>query len=76
MAKIKLKIIGSPQIAASTKGDTINAKNVLEILQHQRRLTNYEYDYSIFLNGARVDDESQILRDGDEVILIPILSGG
>ena len=76
MAKIKLKIIGSPQITASTKGDTINAKNVLEILQHQRRLTNYEYDYSIFLNGARVDDESQILRDGDEVILIPILSGG
>lgn len=54
----------------------MNAENILEIVQRQRSLDNYEYNYSIFLNGVSVDDESKSLHDGDEVILVPIAAGG
>lgn len=76
MAKIKLRVVGSPKIAGFSKGVTVNAENISEIVRHQRQLDNYEYDYSVFLNGVKVNDEWKSLRDGDEVTLIPITSGG
>ena len=76
MAKVKLKIIGSFKLAGLSEGDIVNVENILEIIQRQRLLNNYNYDYTIFLNGVSVEDESKSLRDGDEVVLVPIVAGG
>lgn len=76
MAKIKLKVVGSPKVAGLLEGDTINADNISEIVQHQQYIDNYAYDYLIFLNSVAVDDKLKSLRDGDEVILVPVVAGG
>ena len=76
MAKIKLKVAGSPQIATFSEGTSITVENIAELVQRQRQIDNYEYTYSIFLNGVMVDEPLKRLRDGDEVILIPIAAGG
>jgi molybdopterin converting factor small subunit len=76
MGRVKLKVVGSPKVAGLLEGDTIDAENVSEIVRRQRLLDNYEYAYLIFLNGASTNDELKSLRDGDEVILVPIATGG
>ena len=76
MAKIKLKVVVSQTVEGLKKGEPINAENVSEIVSSQRRFDNYEYDYQVFLNGVKVDDDSKRLKDGDEVILISIAGGG
>jgi molybdopterin converting factor small subunit len=76
MARIKLKVVGSTKVAGLLEGDTIDAENLLEIVQRQRLLDNYEFDYFVFLNGTSSNDELKSLNDGDEVILVPIATGG
>jgi molybdopterin converting factor small subunit len=76
MARIKLKVVGSTKVAILLEGDTINAENLLQIVQRQRLLDNYEFGYFVFLNGKSASDGSKGLNDGDEVILIPIATGG
>jgi molybdopterin converting factor small subunit len=77
MAKIKLKIIGLPQRVETTGEDTIDAENLWDVLLCVE--SKYPQDYyslNIFLNGVSVDDKSKSLRDGDDVVIIPIMSGG
>lgn len=77
MAVIKLKIVGFPQKADILQESTIKAENIQEIIQHLE--TKYPPDYytfAIFLNGKSVDDKSRNVRDGDEVVIAPVMSGG
>ena len=77
MAKIRLKIRGLPKTAGFLEEDTVNVENIMEIIQRiESRYPRDYYTFAIFLNGVSVDDESKSLRDGDEVILVPIMSGG
>ncbi|MCJ7769992.1 MoaD/ThiS family protein [Candidatus Bathyarchaeota archaeon] len=78
MAKIKLKILGSLQRADIAKEDTLNVENISEIIQRieSRYPQDYYFTYDIFLNGISVADKSKNLRDGDEVVIVPIMSGG
>ena len=71
-----MKVVGSIKVAGLLEGEIINAETVLEIVQHQRRLDNYEWDYAVFINGVSVGDEMKNLSDYDEVILVPIAIGG
>ena len=75
MAKVKLKI----RDMSETAEDTINAENIWEITQHIKSKYPREfYHFAIFLNGVSVreNDESKSLCDGDEVVFVPIFSGG
>lgn len=76
MARINLKVAGSPKVANLVDGDTIDAENILELTRRQRLLDNYEYDYFVFVNGIRTNDELKGLQNGDEVVLVPIATGG
>ena len=76
MAKIKLKIAGSPKVANLVEGDKLDTDNISEIIRRQKLLDNYEYDYLIFINGVRVDNKSKSLHDGDEVLFVPFVVGG
>ena len=77
MAKIRLKIIGLSQGAEKAKEDTINVKDLGEILQRlELKYPQDYYTFNIFLNGILVDDTSKTLHNGDEVAIIPIMSGG
>ena len=77
MAEIKLRIVGFPHMEEVLQESTINAEDIQEIIQHLE--TKYPPDYyifAIFLNGKSVDDRSTRLRDGDEVVIAPLMSGG
>jgi len=76
MVKVKLKVVGSLKVSGLVEGELVNAENVLEIVQHQKLLDDYRFNYTIFLNGVNLDNESKQLYEGDEVILVPIMSGG
>ena len=79
MAKVKLKIRGLSQTVNNLKEDTINVENIWEIIQRiESKYPRDYYTFAIFLNGisVRENDESKSLRDGDEVVLVPIFSGG
>ena len=77
LAEIKLRIVGFPQKTDVLQESTMEAENIREIIQHLE--TKYPPDYyifAIFLNGKSVDDKSRSLRDGDEVVIAPVMSGG
>ena len=77
MAKIKLKIAGFPEKPDILQESIINVKNIQEIIQ--RIVSKYPpdyYSYTIFLNGTSAESKSKKLSDGDEVVVIPIMSGG
>lgn len=77
MAEIKLRIVGFPQRANIIQENTMNAENIREIVQHiESRYPPDYYSFAIILNGISADDQSKRLRDGDEVVIIPIMSGG
>jgi molybdopterin converting factor small subunit len=77
VARIKLRIIGLLQKADTAEESIIDASNTQEII---RRLeTKYPEGYyilKIIVNGVGVDAKSMDLNDGDEVVIVPILSGG
>ena len=77
MAEIKLRIVGFPQRADTLQENVINAENLGEIVQHvESRYPPDYYSFAIFLNGTSADDKSRNLCDGDEVVIVPIMSGG
>ena len=77
MAEVKLKIVGFPQKTDILQESVINAENMREIIQHiESKYPPDYYTFTIFLNGISADDKSKNLRDGDEVVVVPIMSGG
>ena len=77
MAEIKLRIVGFPQKTDILQESVINAENMREIIQHiESKYPPDYYTFTIFLNGISADDKSKNLRDGDEVVVVPIMSGG
>lgn len=78
MAKIKLRIVGSLQIDDIVKEGTVNVENMSEIIQRieSRHPQNHYFTFDIFLNGVSVSDKSKSLHDGDEVVIVPFMSGG
>jgi len=77
MPKISLRVKGLPQTEGFLEEETVNAENITTIIQLlESRYPRDYYRYIIFLNGVKVEDESKSLQDGDEVVVIPVLSGG
>ena len=77
MARIKLKIAGLPEKTDILQESIINAENIQEIIQRiESKYPPDYYSYTIFLNGTNADDKSRKLSDGDEIVVIPIMSGG
>ena len=77
MAKIKLKIVGFPEKPDILQESIINAENIQEIIQRiESKYPPDYYSYTIFLNGTSAESESKKLSDGDEVVVIPVISGG
>jgi len=77
MPKIGLRVKGLPQAEGFLEEETVDAENIMAIAQIlESRYPRDYYRYIIFLNGVKVEDESKILQDGDEVVVIPVLSGG
>ena len=77
MAEIKLRIAGFPQKADILQESIINAENLRQIIQHiESKYPPDYYSFAIFLNGISADDKSKNLSDGDEVVVVPIMSGG
>jgi sulfur carrier protein ThiS len=77
VAEIKLRIVGFPQETDTPRESIINAESIHEIVQHLE--TKYPPDYysfAIFLNGTSADAKSRYLRDGDEVMIVQVMSGG
>jgi len=76
MVKIKLRVIGF-QREEVIKENLFDAKNIAEVIQHIE--LNYpleSHNFKILLNGINVDDMLKTLQDDDEVVIIPIVSGG
>jgi len=77
MAKIKLRIVGFPEKADIAQESIIEAENMQEIVHRiESKYPPDYYSYTIFLNGKSVIDKSERLSDGDEVVVIPVMSGG
>lgn len=77
MAEVKLRIVGFPQKADILQESIIDAENIQEIIQHvESKYPPDYYSFAIFLNGINTDDKSKNLNDGDEVVVVPIMSGG
>ena len=56
---------------------TIEAKELSEVIHLIKN--SYPLDYYTFLifkNGIKVEDENEKLGDGDEIVVIPVFSGG
>ena len=76
MAEVKLRIVGFPQKEDILQESTINAESIQEIIQQIETKYPPDYSFTIFLNGTSADDKSKNLSDGDEVVVVPIMSGG
>jgi len=77
VAEIKLRIVGFPDRTDVIQESTVNAENIQEIVRHvQAKYPPDYYSFTILLNGISADEKSKILHDGDEVVIIPIMSGG
>ena len=77
MARIKLRIIGLPEKADSAKESVIDASNTQEIIRSiETKYPEGTYTLKVIVNGVGVEAESMDLNDGDEVVIIPIMSGG
>ena len=77
MARIKLRIVGLPQKEDTAKESMIDANNTQEIIRSiETKYPEGYYTLKIFVNGMSVDTKSMDLNDGDDVIIVPIMSGG
>jgi molybdopterin converting factor small subunit len=77
VARIKLRIIGLPEKADSAKESVIDASNTQEIIRSiETKYPEGTYTLKVIVNGVGVEAESMDLNDGDEVVIIPIMSGG
>ena len=79
MAKVKLGIVGSLQNIDGEREETLDAENVAEISRkiESKYPQDHYFNFNVFLNGISVNDRSEKnLIDGDEVVVVPIMSGG
>jgi molybdopterin converting factor small subunit len=77
VARIKLRIVCLPQKADTAKESMIDANNTQEIIRSiETKYPEGYYTLKIFVNGMNVDTKSMDLNDGDEVVIVPIMSGG
>jgi molybdopterin converting factor small subunit len=77
VAEVKLRIVGFPQNSDIPQESIINAESIQEIIQHiESKYPPDYYSFAIFLNGISADSKSKNLSDGDEVVVVPIMSGG
>jgi len=77
VARIRLRIVGLPQDPDTAKESIINASNTQEIIRSiETKYPEAYYTLKIFVNGTSVDAHSMDLNDGDEVVIVPIMSGG
>ncbi len=77
MALVRLKL-GSLSRPVDPGGERIvEAEDLSDVLRQMRG--SYPPDYYTFLvfkNGVKVEEEDERLADGDEVVVIPVFSGG
>jgi molybdopterin converting factor small subunit len=77
VATVKLRIAGLPQKADTAKESIVNASNLQEIIRSiEIKYPEGYYTFSIFVNGVGADPKSINLHDGDEVVIVPVMSGG
>jgi molybdopterin converting factor small subunit len=78
LAKVKITVIGSLQLDNTAAEGTVNVEDVSEIIrQIELKYPQDQYfNFNIFLNGISISDKSKKLLEGDEVVIIPIMSGG
>ncbi len=82
MATVSLRFFAAARDAAGRASDTVDAATVGEVLDQARRA--YGAHFADVLATARVwvngdeppDGERTALRDGDEVAVLPPVSGG
>jgi len=73
--RVKLGFLSRPNDVRGEK--TVEAKNLSEILRLVRDAYPRDfYTFLVFKNGVKVEDEDETLGDGDEVVVIPVFSGG
>lgn len=77
VATVKLRIAGLPQKADTAKESIINASNLQEIIRSiETKYPEGYYTFSIFVNGVGADTKSTNLHDGDEIVIVPVMTGG
>lgn len=77
MVKITLKLIGLPRTQDALEESSIDVRDMRDVIrQIEYRYPRDYYTYIILLNGARIEDESLGLHEGDQVIIFSIMSGG
>lgn len=77
MAQVHVKLNFLSRSDEMNGEKTIEAKELSEVIHLIRN--SYPLDYYTFLtfkNGVKVEDEHEKLGDGDEVVVIPVFSGG
>lgn len=77
MVRITLSVIGLPRTQNASEESSIDVRNIRDLTrQIEYRYPRDYYTYIILLNGARIEDESLDLREGDQVVVFPMMSGG
>lgn len=77
MTQIKLRILGLPKTQSLTEEENINVESIEDILRHiESRYPKDYYSFTVLLNGIGINESSTSLSDGDEVVVIPAMSGG
>ncbi|MFQ6076979.1 MAG: MoaD/ThiS family protein [Candidatus Bathyarchaeia archaeon] len=76
MVQVRLRLSNLSQ-SYSGKEILVEAEAVSELLQKMRGIYPPDnYTFIVIKNGVRVADHAERLDEGDEVVLIPIFSGG
>ena len=77
MALIRVKL-GFLSRSNEAEGErTVEATNLSEVLRLVRDAYPLDYyTFLVFRNGVKVEDEDEVLGDGDEVMVVPVFSGG
>lgn len=77
MARISLRIIGLPKGSEGSEETSIVVDDILGIIQRiEYAYPRDYYRYIIFVNGIRLEEESIVLKDGDKVVVTPVMTGG
>ena len=77
MAQVHVKLNFLSRSDEMNGEKTIEAKELSEVIHLIKN--SYPLDYYTFLifkNGIKVEDENEKLGDGDEIVVIPVFSGG
>jgi len=77
MALIHVKLSFPSQSKDMEREKTVEATDLSKVLRLIR--DSYSLDYYtllVFKNGIKVEDEDEKLVDGDDVMIVPVFSGG